>query len=1061
MKAKNRFKKIVLWSGAAVLFVLSVVAGRLMMGPVSANMLMSVALTTVNTRFPNLVLDYDDSQVVWNDVENSIDLRLEGLALSMLDDPLQANIPEVSMAFSIDALKEGKLAPSRIDLVGIQMDYSWDAQALYRLLSAELNPQSVEMVLEHEDETSGSLFPVPVSTPSDDSIVKVIRRILREPDQIGPLGYLKRLRIQQATLVMNEVHSATRWSFPDSDIAITRQAYGAAISIDLPLTNDGKEARFKFQSDIVESGEMVAVLNFDNIHFANLARSVNMEEPFKIADLPLFGTINVIIDNNDISLLSYDVSSGIGVLNIPQIYEEPLKIEALAARGSYVPEQARLNLDSFFTSVSGGEVTSEGSIVFPIGGREADAQFVIRVNQLPVKDLPRLWPARFGTNGHTWVANNLESGLIREGRVNLDIRPEDKGVMPKPQRFFNAEFQFEDLKAHFLRPMPAITAARGNGYVNTQNLEIYLEGGDLNKVEVGSSRVYLYDFAEGAKATIEVQASGEIPDIIQVLNFPPLSLSQKYGVNAARLGGSANAMVTLNFPLTRELTFDDVQMDISADTTNVSVEGVIANGDLTNGELSLSINNEGLTGKGPIEINEVPFDLVWHQRFETDPNVYGTHYTISGDVSGSDLEAIGVPLEGIVGDGVEFSLSLEGNGEQIVRGKGEANLFASPVTVDFANWSKPANIPALASFNLNFSDEILSINDIAVEAADFSVVASAKIDRVANALSELSIQHLVTEANELSLEMKQLDIAGYDVKVAAKSFDARPFLEDLLSNTGSSDQPPLKIQMSADRMVALNDVVLNTVSLSAEDMGNYWSKAQLSAKFANGTTAAEANRALSFDLTSNQNGRQLRLNTDDAGRAVLATGLFINAQGGVMALNADIQGVGDDLTATGELEIENFRLVKSSSLVQAIAQARGQDIDKMLSDGGMSFNQLALPFTINSDVIDFPKSIANGSSIGFTMEGQLSRDLKQVNINGVVIPAYALNALISNIPLVGNLLVGGKGEGLFAIPYRISGPTSNPNVSASAAAALAPGFLRGFFEGKKGKVDTTKPSNDN
>jgi len=62
------------------------------------------------------------------------------------------------------------------------------------------------------------------------------------------------------------------------------------------------------------------------------------------------------------------------------------------------------------------------------------------------------------------------------------------------------------------------------------------------------------------------------------------------------------------------------------------------------------------------------------------------------------------------------------------------------------------------------------------------------------------------------------------------------------------------------------------------------------------------------------------------------------------------------------------------------------------------------------------------------------------------VPAYGINSLLGNIPVIGELLQGGEGEGLFAATYTASGKLSQPSFSVNPLAALAPGFLRGLFE---------------
>ena len=60
-------------------------------------------------------------------------------------------------------------------------------------------------------------------------------------------------------------------------------------------------------------------------------------------------------------------------------------------------------------------------------------------------------------------------------------------------------------------------------------------------------------------------------------------------------------------------------------------------------------------------------------------------------------------------------------------------------------------------------------------------------------------------------------------------------------------------------------------------------------------------------------------------------------------------------------------------------------------------------------------------------------------------PAYAINSILGNIPLLGDLLQGGPGEGLFSAAYKISGDLPEPKIDVNPWTALAPGFLRDIF----------------
>ncbi|MBV8778581.1 MAG: AsmA-like C-terminal domain-containing protein, partial [Alphaproteobacteria bacterium] len=92
------------------------------------------------------------------------------------------------------------------------------------------------------------------------------------------------------------------------------------------------------------------------------------------------------------------------------------------------------------------------------------------------------------------------------------------------------------------------------------------------------------------------------------------------------------------------------------------------------------------------------------------------------------------------------------------------------------------------------------------------------------------------------------------------------------------------------------------------------------------------------------------------------------------------------------------------------------------------------------------KLLAYGGAIGVTSNGVVDLGRDQLDLQGTIVPAYALNSIIGNIPVIGSLLLGGEGQGLFAANYRVTGSAADPQVSVNPLSALAPGFLRRLFQ---------------
>ena len=79
--------------------------------------------------------------------------------------------------------------------------------------------------------------------------------------------------------------------------------------------------------------------------------------------------------------------------------------------------------------------------------------------------------------------------------------------------------------------------------------------------------------------------------------------------------------------------------------------------------------------------------------------------------------------------------------------------------------------------------------------------------------------------------------------------------------------------------------------------------------------------------------------------------------------------------------------------------------------------------------------------------GGTRRPKSQIALKGSLVPAFGLNSIVSNVPVLGDILASKKGEGIFGVTYSLSGDAEHPAVSANPLSMLTPGILRRIFEG--------------
>ena len=169
-------------------------------------------------------------------------------------------------------------------------------------------------------------------------------------------------------------------------------------------------------------------------------------------------------------------------------------------------------------------------------------------------------------------------------------------------------------------------------------------------------------------------------------------------------------------------------------------------------------------------------------------------------------------------------------------------------------------------------------------------------------------------------------------------------------------------------------------------------------------------------------------------------------RGGALEVSGRFDDSKPNAPLTARAEMKNFRLLNAPLMAQILSIASLSGPLTLLDGEGLAFIRLELPFVRSDTSIEIGKARAYGNAIGITTEGRVDLAADKIELAGTVVPAYSVNRVIGAIPLVGQLLTGGQGEGVFAVTYRVSGPLDKPVITVNPLSALAPGFLRNLFD---------------
>ena len=751
------------------------------------------------------------------------------------------------------------------------------------------------------------------------------------------------------------------------------------------------------------------------------------------------------------------ITAGAGHVQLAPYYSEPLALAGGHLDLVYDGARHHVAIDAFKVGFAGTELRLAGGVELgPTGpaSLKLDGGF----GMLPVRDLVRYWPHGLGEGGRSWIAENLVAGRVEEAVIALDLQGLAEEGATFPADAFHLDFRFSGLLGHYLRPMPPLSNAAGSGRLSAADLVLRFDGGRIAGMPVAGSTVRLAGFDVPGTDTgiIDLRMEGPLPGILQLIDSPPLGYATAFGITPETIAGRAAVTARITLPLLKDARLDDVDLDLEAEIDDLAIPDIVAGHALESGRLLMRVDRHGLAARGRARLADIPLGLVWHERFDagTGPS---SRYEIRADLMADDLASLGLDTADDFAGVAALDLRLSGNGARLESGALSLDLSRARLKLAALNWRKASGAPAAFHAALDFTDpDRIRIRRAAFVAGDDRIAGGLSFDAVSGALLAAEFTRFRLGATDGTFRYRR-DAAGGDrIAFSGTSFDARGLLASFDPGRARSPAAPLPLSIAFDAATvhALAGERFEAVHIAGERDRDGWRRLETRARFA-------GDGDLVLDLLPKGDGeaRRFRLEADDAGRAFRALGLFDQAEGGRLMVEAALEGHGEDLRVDGTARMEDVRLVRSDDVeVEGDPETKSR-LDSFLGDSGLHFDRIVLPFKLVGGTIDIEGARASGPKLGVTLEGQVDDRLERVNVNGLIVPAYWLNSALGKLPLVGGIFSGGKGGGLFAFAYRIKGTTDDPEIRVSTLTGLLPGILRTPFTGGKGKLENL-PENE-
>ena len=809
-----------------------------------------------------------------------------------------------------------------------------------------------------------------------------------------------------------------------------------AVTASVELVVGGRTARLEASARYTSpDGGMTAQVSFTDLQPEWFARNAPYLAPLGTARFPVSGSLDVVLGADAVvSQVAFDLGAGAGVLALDEWFDNSFDIASAQAKGVLEVGSERLHLDEVFIDFGGPKLSAQGWIE----GFNATPFISIgaTVTDLPGEQVSRYWPRARWPGVRRWIAANLSDGIVRKARANIHLRPEDQTGAGIPEEAVRVVLNLEGFTVHYLRPLPAVVGVNAVGTITGKSIEMKISSGQLKRLKVKRARWSIDSLTASATSTVDVIAYGPLRDAMEVLAHPRLGYAQKLGIDPARLDGTGEAEIRFEFVLGG----GPVTVTAKAILQDVSIPAAFDGYDLSNGALMLALDPAGMDIRGTVRLNGVPGAATWREPFGADP-ASPRRFTFRGRFSDAQRSLLKMPgnewVTGPVDVDIEI-IDLEQGGR---RWRATAGLRDAAVRLPGLRWSKEPATDGIVQIGARTAPgQPLVIDTIEVAAGDLTASGRAQFDPGGGELRFLELNHL--EFGETNLKATMVPIAGggYSVNLTGASFDLRPYIGEDGIGAGGDDEalPPLRLVATLGRVVINDTHALRKVNAVLGMQGGRFEAITAESNLANGSR-------LALQFGRSDAGRVLHMTAEDAGAVLRTFGIFDNMIGGKLLLTATVDEDGDDDVVTGELRIDNHRLINAPMLAKVLSVASLTGIFDLLKGEGLPFRKLIAPFTKRGEVIDINDARSYGPALGITMEGRINLATDTLEMKGTMVPAYALNSALGFLPVIGNILVGPRGGGVFAATYRMSGPLDDPDIVVNPLAALAPGVLRKLF----------------
>ncbi len=727
---------------ATLLLVLALgaVSWRLAQGPVDLGFLEARLDAALEGSGNAPSIQVRNPVLTWGGWDRPLHLRAGPISAIDPEGRIVAEVDEVSFGLGFAQLLRGSIAPTRIDVSGLEI----------QLVRVEGGRFAIGF--EARDQ-----HPEIPAKPSDKHDSRFLSELLGPPDPSSPLGLLTSIHILESQVSLEDRLWQRSWMFSNADLRLERSQ---------------KTLKFSFEAELPQHSEDSSI---------RLRATYNRARGHLESSLELVAV--------DMPGLTHRIPG----LEILSMFDHPSSVSLAFSAESVVPgaESIQVDLREARFDLGDLEVLIRGTGA--LRGAVIETRLTTTIGSISASAMNRYWPSTVAPEIREWLTTNISDGDLQDLEIQADmtlpVRPEGRFEMDS----ISGEFAFSGLSVAYLRPLPPLEELVGAGLFRIpEGIQLQATEGRQGEIELGQARITIGPLSGFTRLELEADLKGPLRSVMQVLDTPPLELLEEGMPQSDRFSGTVDAHLELDIPLS------------SADPTPLAVSGTArtATGgvadwptgyNITQANLDLAFDLQHLEAQGTIQLNGAAVELDWWEGLS--PGPLQRKASGSATLSDADRLALGVhDSDLLVGAlGVEFHLVHPA--EAALTLEVAVDLTPTALSVPRLGWSKPSGVSGRANLQAELDARSgFTVEQFKISAGDLRAEGSFSLEPEFSVLRELVVDHLSYADNEVSGRMSRLDESTVQLEVSGSQLDLRPLLTPERADGSEDDASTLPIR---------------------------------------------------------------------------------------------------------------------------------------------------------------------------------------------------------------------------------------------------------------------------